>query len=309
MTDPQTPAGGALVPAKIEKSSVRHAKLDVGGVEIAYREAGDPSRPTLVLFHGFPTSSHMFRRLIPRLAPRYHVLAPDYPAFGASAMPPPEDYEYSFASLARTMEAFLAKKDVARYFLYAMDYAAPVSFRLFTAHPERVRGFVIQNGNAYEEGLQGFWDPFRAFWKQPSPDTEAPLRGFLELEAQIWQYTHGVPEAALPLVSPDNWHHDQFLLDRPGAKDIQMKLFRSYATNLEEYPKWQAALREHQPPALIVWGAGDQIFPPAGASPYTRDLSDVELHLLDAGHFVLETHLDFVAERTLAFLDRTSGDG
>ncbi|MEL6257777.1 MAG: alpha/beta hydrolase [Pseudomonadota bacterium] len=297
-------SGDGLIQANVETDTVQFKSMEIDGLTVAYREAGDPSRPTILLLHGFPTSSHMFRELMPILAKKYHVLAPDYPGYGASDMPAMSDFEYSFASLAATMDKFVEAKGVNTFTLYAMDYGAPVGYRMFNDAPERVSGLIIQNGNAYEEGLETFWDPFKVFWANPTDENAEPLRAFLEYDAQVWQYTHGVPEAALSLVSPDNWHHDQFLLDRDGAKDIQVQLFKSYGTNVPEYANWQEKFRKHQPPALIVWGKNDHIFPPAGAYPYLRDLEDVEMHMLDAGHFVLETHLDFVADEILDFMAR-----
>ena len=260
-------AADTVVAAATELTDVRHGTLAVRGVDIAYREAGDPTASTIVLLHGFPTSSHMFRELIPVLAQRYHVVAPDYPGYGASGMPGLDAFDYSFASFADVMDEFLQRKQIDRYTLYVMDYGAPVGFRLFAKHPERVTGFVIQNGNAYEEGLGAFWDPLKAYWAAPTPANGDPLRAFFELDATIWQYTHGVPDAALELVSPDNWHHDQYLLDRPGNKDIQLRMFLSYGTNVPEYAKWQALFGAYQPPALLIWGKNDAIFPAAGPIP------------------------------------------
>ena len=299
-------AGDPVVTAPIDVTDVRYGTLAVRGVDIAYREAGDPTKATIVLLHGFPTSSHMFRELIPVLAQRYHVVAPDYPGFGASEMPALDEFDYSFATFADVMDEFLQQKQIDRYTLYVMDYGAPVGFRLFAKHPERVTGFVIQNGNAYEEGLGEFWDPLKAYWAEPTPANGDPLRAFFELDATVWQYTHGIPDAALELVSPDNWHHDQYLLDRPGNKDIQLRMFLSYGTNVPEYAKWQALFGAHQPPALLLWGKNDAILPEAGAHPYKRDLTDLEFYLLDTGHFALETHLGFISERILAFMDRTT---
>jgi pimeloyl-ACP methyl ester carboxylesterase len=299
-------AAESVIAAEPAATTVRHRKMKIQGVEIAYREAGDPTRSTIVLLHGFPTSSHMFRELIPRLAEQHHVLAPDYPGFGASEQPALEAFDYSFANFADVIDAFLQAKTIDRYVLYLMDYGAPVGFRVFAKHPERVTGLVIQNGNAYEEGLKEFWDPFKVYWDDPTEENGAKLKPFFELDATIWQYTHGIPDDAVELVSPDNWHHDQYLLDRPGNKDIQLKMFLSYGTNVPEYAKWQALFREHQPPALIMWGRGDQIFPVDGAHPYERDLETVEKHILDTGHFALETHLEFIAERIRGFLDQTS---
>ncbi len=287
-------------------ATVRHQSMKIQGIDIAYREAGDPTKPTVVLLHGFPTSSHMFRNLIPVIGVKYHVLAPDYPGFGASAMPMLREFDYSFANFAEVIDTFLTRKNVKSYVLYAMDYGAPVGYRLFAKHPERVRGFVIQNGNAYEEGLKEFWDPIRALWADRSKANEDALRPFFTLETTKWQYTNGVKDVAL--VSPDNWIHDQYLLDRPGNQDIQIELFHSYGTNIDEYPKWQKLFREYQPPALLVWGKNDVIFPESGAHPYKRDLENLEFHILDTGHFALETHGDFIAARMLAFLDRMAGD-
>ncbi len=305
LTAPPAVAAEPAAIAAAVQPAVHHRSITIQNTDIAYREAGEASKPTIVLLHGFPTSSHMFRNLIPALAAKYHVLAPDYPGFGASAMPKAGAFDYSFANFADVIDAFLAAKKVERYTLYVMDYGAPVGYRLFAKHPERVAGFVIQNGNAYAEGLQKFWDPFRALWADRSKANEDALRAFFTLDATKWQYTHGVKDVSR--VSPDNWHHDQFLLERPGNQDIQLEMFASYGTNVGEYPKWQKLFREHRPPALLVWGANDQIFPEAGAHPYKRDLKDLEFHILDTGHFALETHGDFIAARMLDFLDRTVG--
>jgi len=281
---------------------VHHRSMEIQGVEIAYREAGDPSQPTMLLLHGFPTSSHMFRSLIPVLGTRYHVVAPDYPGYGASAAPAVGDFDYSFANFADIVDELVQRMEVSSYALYLMDYGAPVGYRLFAKHPERVTGFVIQNGNAYEEGLREFWDPLRAYWADPSKENGDVLRGFLNLETTKWQYTHGVGDVSR--VSPDNWFYDQYLLDRPGNQDIQLAMFYDYRTNVTEYPRWQALFREYDPPALLVWGENDYIFPAEGAHPYKRDLTELEFHLLPTGHFALEEFGVFIAERMLAFLDR-----
>lgn len=274
----------------------------IDGVKIAYREAGDPGRPTLLLLHGFPTSSHMFRNLIPKLAAHYHVLAPDYPGFGASAMPAVDKFDYSFANIARMMTTLLDRKGVKRYAVYVMDYGAPVGFRMFAADPQRVSGFIIQNGNAYEEGLREFWDPIKAYWAVSSTENGDKLRGFLKLGATKWQFQHGTqnPQA----ISPDNFWHVQYLLDRPGNQEVQLKLFLDYGTNLAEYPKWQALFRKHQPAALLMWGKNDKIFPEAGAHPYKRDLKNLEFHILDTGHFALEEYGPQIASHMLKFLTR-----
>ncbi|WP_428525075.1 alpha/beta fold hydrolase [Roseibium sp.] len=274
----------------------------IDGLRIAYREAGDPANPTVLLLHGFPTSSHMFRNLIPDLAADYHVIAPDFQGFGASDMPSAETYDYTFDNLAGTIEELLERKNIENYALYLMDYGAPVGYRLFADAPEKVTGFIIQNGNAYEEGLPEFWDPIRAYWTDPSEENAAPLRAFLGIEGTKWQFTHGTrnPDA----ISPDNYWHVQYLLDRPGNAEVQLELFYDYRTNLTLYPEWQALFREHQPPALVVWGKNDQIFPAEGAHPYRQDLTNVEFHLLDTGHFALEEDGAFIAEEIRDFLER-----
>ena len=293
------------VSADNRASDTRYKHMEIQGIDIAYREAGKKSQPTILLLHGFPTSSHMYRELIPQLADNYHVIAPDYPGFGDSAMPALTDFEYSFANYANVIDELLQKKGVEEYAMYVMDYGAPVGFRLFAKHPTRVTGFVIQNGNAYDEGLDKFWEPIKAYWAAPTDKNREGLRSaLLTIDATKWQWTHGIPEDKLELVSPDNWHHDQYLLDRPGNKDIQLAMFLSYGTNVTEYPKWQELFREHQPPTLIVWGKGDYIFPPVGAHPYERDLNNVEKHIIDTGHFALETHLDFISERIQSFMTR-----
>lgn len=284
--------------------AVEMKKMEIEGLQIAYREAGDPTNPTLLLLHGFPTSSHMFRKLIPALSDSYHVIAPDYPGFGASDMPPAESHEYSFAAAARQMTKLIDAKGVEDYAVYLMDYGAPVGYRMFAAHPERVTGFIIQNGNAYEAGLRDFWDPMRAYWADPSPETGDPLRGFLTLEATVWQFTHGVQDPSA--IDPDNFWHVQYLLDRPGNQEVQLEMFLDYGSNLAEYPTWQALFREHQPPALVVWGKNDHIFPAEGAFPYREDLKDVEFHLLDTGHFALEEYGPQIAAEMRDFLGRVA---
>ncbi len=256
----------------------------------------------MLLLHGFPTSSHMFRNLIPALADRFHVVAPDYPGFGHSSMPKLGEFAYTFDSLAAVIDTFTTRIGLDRYALYVQDYGAPIGFRLAVTHPERVRALVIQNGNAYDEGLREFWQPIKAFWREPTEANRQVLAKSLELDATKWQYTHGArrPER----VSPDNWVIDQALLDRPGNKDIQLQLFYSYGSNPPLYPQWQEYFRRHQPPALIVWGKNDQIFPVEGAYPYKRDLKDLELHVLDTGHFALEEEGETIATLMRRFLER-----
>lgn len=278
--------------------------MEIDGLTIAYREAGDPKDPTVLLLHGFPTSSHMFRELIPELADDYHVIAPDYPGFGASDMPPAESYDYSFANTAAIMTELLDRKMVGDYSVYLMDYGAPVGYRMFAQNPERVSNFIIQNGNAYDEGLREFWDPIKAYWAEPTQENGDALRAFLTLDATKWQFTHGVGDVSA--VNPDNFWHVQYLLDRPGNQEVQLEMFLDYGTNVGEYPKWQALFREHQPPTLIVWGQNDVIFPAEGAHPYLRDLTDVEFHLYDTGHFALEEYGTEIAAEINDFLDRTT---
>ncbi len=281
----QAPATTAATADRAD-AQVRYRSVTIDGVRIAYREAGPSDGPVILLLHGFPTSSHMFRNLIPALSDKYRVIAPDYPGFGDSDMPSPETFEYSFDNLARVVDKFTAEVGAERFVMYVQDYGAPIGFRIASASPPRVRGLIIQNGNAYEEGLREFWDPLRAYWKDQSPANEAALAKFLEIDATRWQWTHGVKDVST--ISPDTWKLDQLGLDRPGAKAIQMRLFLSYSTNPPKYPAWQEYFRTHQPPTLIVWGKNDFIFPAEGAEPYKRDLKNLDYHLLDTGHFALE---------------------
>jgi len=283
-------------------ATINYRTIEVEGVEIFYREAGDPTAPTLLLLHGFPTSSHMFRNLIGDLADEFHLVAPDYPGFGNSAQPSMDSFEYTFDNLARLMDAFTQELGLDHYSIYLMDYGAPVGFRLATAHPERVESLIVQNGNAYDEGLLEFWDPIKAYWNERTDANAAPLTNFITPAGVEWQYTHGVRDPSV--ISPDNWNVDLRHLTRPGNPSIQLQLFYDYGTNPGHYPAWQAYFREHQPPTLIVWGQNDYIFPAAGAHPYQRDLTNVEFHLLDTGHFALEEEGDAIADYTRNFLRR-----
>ena len=282
------------------KVHYRTAKID--GLDIFYREAGPKHAPVVLLLHGFPTSSHMYRNLIVALKDKYHVIAPDYPGFGRSSMPSVDEFNYSFDSYADIVEKLTEKLGLDRYSMYLMDYGAPVAFRLAVRHPERVQALIVQNGNAYEEGLREFWKPIRAFWADRSKKNGDALRGLLTLEATKWQYTEGVQDVST--ISPDNWATDQALLDRPGNQEIQLQMFFDYGSNPGRYPKWQKYLRDHQPPTLIVWGKNDPIFPADGAHPYKRDLKNLEFHLLDTGHFALEEKGDEIARLMRAFLGR-----
>ena len=256
----------------------------------------------MLLLHGFPTSSHMFRNLIPALADRYHVIAPDYPGYGQSDMPDRATFAYTFDRFAELVDGLLERLQVERFAMYVMDYGAPVGWRLALKHPERITGLIVQNGNAYEEGLTEFWDPIKAYWADGSQAHRDALHVLVTPEITKFQYTDGV--ADLSRVAPDNWVHDQALLDRPGNAEIQMDLFYDYRTNLPLYPAVQAYFRERQPPTLIVWGKNDKIFPADGAHPYKRDLPEVEFHLLDTGHFALEDKADEMVPLIRDFLGR-----
>jgi pimeloyl-ACP methyl ester carboxylesterase len=282
--------------------TVHYRSAEVDGVDLFYREAGPADGPVVLLLHGFPTSSHMFRNLIPLLADRYRVIAPDYPGFGQSAAPDRAGFSYGFGRFADLVDGLLGKLGAKSYAMYVMDYGAPVGYRLALKHPERVSGLIVQNGNAYEEGLGAFWDEIKAYWASGSAERRQALADQVTLEAIRFQYTDGVRDVTR--ISPDNWVHDQALLDRPGNREIQLDLLYDYRTNVQIYPQIQAFLRERRPPALIVWGENDQIFPAAGAHAYLRDLPDAELHLLDTGHFALEDKLDEIAPLIRDFLDR-----
>jgi pimeloyl-ACP methyl ester carboxylesterase len=281
---------------------VHHRTMEVGGVEIFYREAGPADGPVVLLLHGFPTSSHMFRNLIPLLADGYRVIAPDYPGYGHSGAPDHTSFAYTFAHYADLVDELVERLGAARYAMYVMDYGAPVGYRLALKHPERVTGLIVQNGNAYEEGLKAFWDPIKAYWAEDMPARREALNTLLTIETTVFQYTDGVRDVSR--IDPDNWTHDQALLDRPGNRDIQLDLFRDYGTNVPLYPRFQAFFREHRPPTLIVWGKNDYIFPADGAGPYLRDLPDAEVHMLDTGHFALEDKLDTMVPLIRDFLDR-----
>jgi pimeloyl-ACP methyl ester carboxylesterase len=282
-------------------SMVTHYRTKtIDGITIFYREAGPPSAPVVVLLHGFPTSSHMFRNLIPALADRYHVIAPDYPGFGQSDMPDRASFAYTFDRFGELVGGLVDALGVGRYSMYVMDYGAPVGWRLALRHPERISALIVQNGNAYEEGLKAFWDPIKAYWSDHSEAHRKALYGLVSPETTKFQYTDGV--ADVTRISPDNWVHDQALLDRPGNAEIQMDLFYDYRTNLPLYPAVQAWFRKDQPPTLIVWGKNDKIFPADGAYPYKRDLKKLDFHLLDTGHFVLEDRADEAVPLIRGFL-------
>lgn len=270
---------------------------------VRYRQAGAPDAPVVLLLHGFPTSSHMFRHLIPALADRYHVVAPDHIGFGQSAMPGLKDFPYTFEALTQATSGLLDHLGIDRFAMYVQDYGAPVGWRLALQGPERVTAIISQNGNAYVEGfVKPSWDGVFAYAESPGPDTEAPMRAALTADITRWQYVNGVPGPSL--VSPDNWVHDQALLDRPGNAEIQLKLFRDYPTNVDLYPRVHQYFRDRQVPLLAVWGAGDEIFGPAGAEAFGRDPPDAEIHLLESGHFALESHLEPTIQHIRDFLGR-----
>ncbi|MFB9457053.1 alpha/beta fold hydrolase [Streptomyces antimycoticus] len=282
---------------------VQHRTATVDGLEVFYREAGDPQAPVVVLLHGFPTSSHMFRHLIPALADRYRVIAPDHIGFGQSAMPSPQDFPYTFDALTQVTSGLLRSLGVDRFAMYVQDYGAPIGWRLALRDPDRITAIITQNGNAYVDGfVKPFWDGVFAYAEAPGPETEAPMRGALTAEITRWQYLNGVADPTL--VSPDNWVHDQALLDRPGNDEIQLKLFRDYPTNVDLYPRVQQYFRDSRVPLLAVWGANDEIFGPAGAEAFGQDLPDAEIHLLDSGHFALESHLQPITAYIRDFLGR-----
>ncbi|MGJ5206158.1 alpha/beta fold hydrolase [Bradyrhizobium sp. HKCCYLR20261] len=305
----QSTATARAAPAGTAPVVTHHRTATIDGINIFYREAGpkDASKdaPVVLLLHGFPTSSHMFRNLIPQLADRYRVIAPDYPGYGQSDMPDRTKFTYSFDRFGELIDGLLGQLGVTKFAMYVMDYGAPVGWRLALAHPERVTALIVQNGNAYDEGLKEFWDPIKAYWADHSEARRKPLYKLVTLEITKFQYTDGVSD--LSRVSPDNWVHDQALLDRPGNADIQIDMLYDYRTNLPLYPKVQAYFRKHQPPTLIVWGKNDKIFPADGAHPYKRDLPQLEFHLIDTGHFALEDKADEMVPLIRDFLGRKLG--
>ena len=279
--------------------------VTINGLNLLYREAGTPGSHAVLLLHGFPTSSHMFRGLIPQLAGQYHVIAPDFPGFGFSDAPPREQFRYSFENLAKIVGTFTEAVGLRRFALYIFDYGAPVGLRLALAHPERITAIISQNGNAYEEGLSEGWNPIQKYWKEPTPQNRAALKSFLAPEATKWQYTHGVADASR--VAPESYTLDAALLARPGNDEIQLDLFLDYASNVALYPKFQAYFRTKRPPVLAIWGRNDPFFLPAGAEAFRRDNPNAEVHLFDTGHFALETHANEIGATIVEFLGRWVG--
>jgi len=277
-------------------------RVEADGIEVFYRSAGDASAPVVLLLHGFPTSSFMFRDLIPRLADRYRVIAPDLPGFGFTQVPEERRYAYSFEALAGTIEAFTDALGLARYAIYVFDYGAPTGFRLAMRHPERVTAIVSQNGNAYEEGLGDAWGPIRTYWSVPTAANRELLRqNILTLETTRWQYTHGV--ANPDTVAPESYTLDAALMERPGNKEIQLDLFLDYASNVKLYPKFQEYFRKSKPPLLAIWGRNDPFFIPAGAEAFRRDIAGAQVRFLDTGHFAIETHALEIAAAMKEFFD------
>ncbi len=286
------------LPDKLRKT--RHRFVDVDGLKIFYREAGADTSPALLLLHGFPTSSHMFRDLIPALADDYHVVAPDLPGFGFSEAPDRARFRYTFDHLAEVIDRFTKVAGLTRHAVYVFDYGAPVGFRLATRHPERITAIISQNGNAYEEGLSEGWNPIQRYWKEPTAANRAALRNFLTPEATRWQYMHGVQDESL--VAPESYTLDSALLARPGNDEIQLDLFRDYASNVALYPTFQKYFRTHRPPLLAVWGKNDPFFLPSGAEAFKRDIPGAVVRFFDTGHFALETHAAEIAAAIRGFL-------
>ena len=296
-------SGAATAPALPALTGQTHyEKLNIDGIDIFYRDAGPKNAPAVLLLHGFPTSSHMFRDLIPKLADKYRVIAPDYPGFGYSGMPDRSKFAYTFDNYASIVDKLTRQIGVNRYAIYVVDYGAPVGFRLAVMNPDRVSAIIVQNGNAYEEGIGAFWNPMKAYWKSNAPKDREGIRWLTSFKSTYWQYSNGVKDTSV--ISPDAWTYDQALLDRPGNAEIQLDLFYDYRTNLPLYPSWQAYFRARKPPMLITWGKNDEVFIAPGAEAYKRDLPKAELHMLDTGHFALETMGSEIARLMRDFLGR-----
>ena len=293
-------------PALADGNHISYKTTTVDGLNIFFREAGDPKRPTIVLLHSFPSSSHMFRDLIPKLAVNYHVIAADMPGFGYSDQPSIDTFSYTFAHLTDVMDDFLNKVGPQKYSLYVMDYGSPVGFRLFVKHPEKIQAIISQNGNAYDEGLSAFWgENLVPYWNNKNAETEKKPRALLTIGTTKFQYTQGFRNAEN--VNPDSYTNDQAILDRPGNQDIQLALFYDYRTNVAQYDDWHAALRRAKPPLLAVWGKNDPIFIPPGAEAFKRDVPDAEIRFLDTGHFALEEDSDKIADYILVFMKKKVG--
>ena len=279
---------------------IRYRKVPVNGINVFYRGAGTANSMKLLLLHGFPSAGHMFRDLIPQLADRFHIVAPDLPGFGQSDMPSRNDFKYTFANISHVIDDFTDSIRFDRYAVYVFDYGAPVGFRLAVKNPEKINAIISQNGNAYVEGLSDGWNPIRAYWKDNSQVNREALRGFLAPETTVWQYTHGVPDPTA--VSPDGYSLDNFYLGRPGVAEVQLDLFGDYQSNVALYPKFQEYFRAHRPPLLAAWGKNDPFFLPAGAEAFKRDIPEATVRFFDTGHFALETHAGEIAAAMREFL-------
>lgn len=275
---------------------------NVDGVTIAYREAGNEENPTIVLLHGYPSSSHQYRKVLDQLSDSYHLIAPDYPGFGLSDFPDPSSYQYTFDNIAKTIDAFLDKRGIKSYAIMMQDYGAPIGFRLATAHPERITAIITQNGNAYLEGIGEIWKGIKAMWADRNPETEAPLLPAFTLDGLKWDYTHGTKDHQK--INPDSWHLDYLRMQRPNAHKVNLDLWYDYQNNLKLYPKWQQYLRDYQPPVLVVWGKNDEYFPKSGAEAFKKDVKNLDYNLYDTGHFALEDHGDQIIGKIREFMSR-----
>ena len=285
------------------RQTTKFRTLKIDGVNIAYREAGNSENPTIVLLHGYPASSHQYRKVLEGLSDDFHLIAPDYPGFGNSDFPSPDEYEYTFDNMAKTINAFLEKKKLTSYAIMMQDYGAPIGFRIATANPERVTAIITQNGNAYEEGLGEAWKGIRDFWADRNEHTENALLPAFTMEGLKWQYTHGTrnPEN----VNPDTWHLDYLRMSRPNAHRVNLDLWNDYQNNLKLYPKWQEYLRTHQPPVLVVWGKNDEYFPESGAAAFKKDVRNIDYNIYDTGHFALEENAAEIMEKIRAFMKKS----
>lgn len=284
----------------MEKTKFKTEHVD--GINIAYREAGDNKKPSLLLLHGYPSSSHQYRKVFNRLADKYHLIAPDYPGFGHSDFPAPDQYDYTFDNISKTINSFLEKLEIDNYSIVMQDYGAPVGFRIALAHPERVTAIITQNGNAYEEGIGEAWKPIKKLWANRTKENEEALLDAFSLEGLKWNYTHGTQD--VESINPDCWHLDYLRMQRPYAKKVNIDLWYDYQNNLKQYPQWQAYLREHQPPVLVVWGKNDEYFPESGAAAFKKDSKNIEYHIYDTGHFAMEEYGDEIINEIEEFMTK-----
>lgn len=284
----------------MEKTKFKTEHVD--GINIAYREAGDNKKPSLLLLHGYPSSSHQYRKVFNRLADKYHLIAPDYPGFGHSDFPAPDQYDYTFDNISKTINSFLEKLEIDNYAIVIQDYGAPVGFRIALAHPERVTAIITQNGNAYEEGIGEAWKPIKKLWANRTKENEEALLDAFSLEGLKWNYTHGTQD--VESVNPDCWHLDYLRMQRPYAKKVNIDLWYDYQNNLKQYPQWQAYLREHQPPVLVVWGKNDEYFPESGAAAFKKDSKNIEYYIYDTGHFAMEEYGDKIIDEIEKFMTK-----